>query len=109
MSNTRTKRKSITEKKENDSTTEQKEINQTTDNQPAAATNTTSNFPTYKEKEAGEFFTARDYEFLSENENYRYLPNSTTVGHAVIMKNDQGEKVALQYAIPQEDGNAPKV
>jgi len=83
---------------------DQIEINQTSEQ--------VSRFPTHEQKKPGEGFTARDYEFLAENENLRYYTNSKSgqVGHAVIIKNEQGEKVALQYAIPaEENGGAPKV
>lgn len=67
-------------------------------------------------------FTASDYEFLSENENVRYLnstrfpygvqpnDNPKLIGHAVIKKDDNGQKIALQYAIPSDpNGAAPIV
>lgn len=45
-------------------------------------------------------FSSRDVDFLSQNENARYLNSSKKVGHAVIVKDKEGSEVALQYRIP---------
>lgn len=52
-------------------------------------------------------FSAEDFKKLSENEHYRYLNNGKKVAHAVIIKNDNGEKIALQYQIPQGEHTPP--
>src|SRR3990167_3332766 len=49
-------------------------------------------------------FSADDFAHLSKNENWRYLNNSTNIGHAVIKKTDLG-KIARQYPIPQSNSN----
>ena len=46
-------------------------------------------------------FDANDFEFLSKNENFRYLTNSKYVGHAVIKNDNEDNKVAYQFPIPQ--------
>lgn len=86
-------------------TTSDLEINET-------ATITSTSTATFVPRPGGDNFTARDFEILSENENMRYMPysKSNKVGHAVIVKNEKGEKIALQYAIPQGDKEkAPEV
>ncbi|MDX1901481.1 MAG: trypsin-like peptidase domain-containing protein [Gammaproteobacteria bacterium] len=45
-------------------------------------------------------FSESDFEHLADNEHLRYMDNSKKVGHALIFKNENGEEIALQYAIP---------
>src|SRR5438477_2015258 len=89
--------------------TDTKNTNNTTTNTTInTTTNTTANSSALTKNKFSEGFTAKDYEFLCENENYRYMRNNkSTVGHAVITKNENGEEIALQYAIPSmENGKA---
>lgn len=48
-----------------------------------------------------EDLSSKHIDFLSINEHMRFLDNSNKVGHAVIIKNEKGEEVALQYQIPE--------
>lgn len=75
-------------------------------NNQAANSTTPPSFPTLSIKKFPEGFTAKDYDFLCENENARYLPNAKSgrVGHAVFITKPNGEKVAVQYAIPSDQG-----
>ena len=50
-------------------------------------------------------FTSDDFSKLSENENYRYAKNSKQIAHAVIAREKDGSKVALQYHLPK--GSTP--
>ncbi len=46
-------------------------------------------------------FTEEHFRYLSANENYRYLPTSRNVAHAVIVTvNGNPMKTAMQYALP---------
>lgn len=55
-------------------------------------------------------FSGLDFSYLSENENFRYARNSKHVAHAVIGRNRDGEKIAVQYALPEGTrGEPPKV
>lgn len=98
--------KSVNKPVEIDSSSDEEQ----TKSKKSSKTNIQSNYPSSSQKSPNEPFNAHDYEKLSENENYRYLNNGKKVGHAVILKNEQGEKIAYQYAIPsEENGAAPKV
>jgi len=48
-------------------------------------------------------YSSKDTDLLSENENFRYMFPSKKVGHAVIVKGDDGKDLALQFQIPQGD------
>lgn len=66
-------------------TTEKKKL------KPVAAT-----LPPVAEKE----FTADDFKLLAVNEHGRYLPNSESIGHAILKKRDDNQIEATQYTIP---------
>ncbi len=47
-------------------------------------------------------YTADSFVYLSHNEHGRYPSNSTTVGHAIITRSEQG-LTATQYSLPQPE------
>src|SRR3990167_4957148 len=92
----RRKRKRVIDSPTDDVTDE---INQT-NLASSSSSSSSSSFSAHPSIETHEF-TAKDFDHLSSNEYARYLGNSDKVGHAVIIKNEQGEEIALQYNIPQ--------
>src|SRR3990167_175773 len=70
-------------------------------NKPTTAPTATAQQPILAPLVAKDF-TSTDVKFLSENENFRYLPPSKKVGHAVIIADGKAGETALQFAIPQD-------
>lgn len=67
---------------------------------PTPATTNSSNSSIALTRITEHDFDANDFDFLSKNENLRYLNNGKSFGHTII-KNNDGNKTAWQFAIPQ--------
>lgn len=48
-----------------------------------------------------ETFTSEHFSLLNVNENFRYAPNSRRIAHALIARNPEKERIALQFALPE--------
>ncbi|MFZ4076955.1 MAG: 3'-5' exonuclease [Legionellaceae bacterium] len=53
-------------------------------------------------RDDGNTFASKHFDALAKNEKYRYFPNASKVGHAVIFSDADGHKTALQYALPRD-------
>ncbi len=61
---------------------------------------------TSENKALSEELTAEQIKNLCINENFRYLNTNKKVGHAVLINNQEGEKIALQFKMPEANGES---
>lgn len=82
------------------------EINNKAEHQQALVPSSITSLVASKPRESFTY-TSEDYSVLSQNEYYRFLNNSDTIGHAVIHFNGK-KTTASQYAMPTGDKSAPE-